>query len=626
MRRSFALLTALVLIASLGASSVAAVTASQPSSFHGDFDMLDQGSGQAVGHIVVDLHEQTNARQSPGSLDVYWASGNPIRKSHARLSGVWFGQEFLDPGWGAVRSAGATGTLCDTGTGRTSCAPFAVIFYETVDPAFTNYVGWSVPGSSECCGGAWYQVGMGAFALSYLGSVSKVSVAIPAPSDAMSTSGSRTFTATVSGAAIQSVYWSVKEPDGGSITPDGVYTAPATPGTYTVTATSQADVRASASIRVTVTCGTVVSMARSSPATRSRTSAKYEPPDGYAYFGFSYRLWEGDASWGDTRPFAARICDAVDVELAGKTPTTLFVWNMWQSSDGTGTMLPFSTVLPDIERIHAALGPSVVPLVEWMLGGGDWTLPTYTGPTTKDVASGSLDGYIRQYALDVKRYGQPLFIRLICGEFNGNWGAMCSPKANPKLTRADFVNAWRRVVDIFHQQGVTNVAWLWNPNVPLPPGLDWGWDPKWKDYYPGDAYVDWVGVDIYPIAQPEWIDPVYSFATAHGKPIFIGEFGLGIPGSGYSHADDVAHLKSMFAYVASHPAIKGISYFNYKAAPDPNYADESTHTYLYDGQVNYAPDVLDEDNRLLAGGPDIRALYASLIGNPRYVSTLVTGP
>ena len=61
-----------------------------------------------------------------------------------------------------------------------------------------------------------------------------------------------TFTAAVRGATDQSVYWSVKEPDGGSITPDGVYTAPATPGTYTVTATSQADVRASTSVRVAI--------------------------------------------------------------------------------------------------------------------------------------------------------------------------------------------------------------------------------------------------------------------------------------------------------------------------------------------------------------------------------------
>jgi len=77
-------------------------------------------------------------------------------------------------------------------------------------------------------------------------------VAIRAPSDAMGTSGSRTLTATVRGSTDKSVYWSVKEPSGGSVTQDGVYTAPETPGTYTVMATSRADVRASATARVRV--------------------------------------------------------------------------------------------------------------------------------------------------------------------------------------------------------------------------------------------------------------------------------------------------------------------------------------------------------------------------------------
>ena len=252
MRRSLALLAAIVLMASLGASSVAATTTIEPSSFHGDFDMLDQGSGQAVGRIVVDLHEQTDARQSPGSLDVYWASGNPVRKSHARLSGVWFGQEADNPSWGAVRFAGAAGTICDTGATGTSCGDFSVIFEQTVSPEFPNYIGWSAPGTSTCCDGPWYQAGRGEFGLSYLGSVSKVSVAVPAPSAAMNTGGSRTFTATVRGSTETSVYWSVKEPLGGSITQDGVYTAPEAPGTYTVMATSRADVRASATARVRV--------------------------------------------------------------------------------------------------------------------------------------------------------------------------------------------------------------------------------------------------------------------------------------------------------------------------------------------------------------------------------------
>ena len=51
------------------------------------------------------------------------------------------------------------------------------------------------------------------------------------------------------------------------------------------------------------------------------------PPDGKAYFGFTFRLWDSsDPVYGDSRPFAARIQDSIQTELAGKTPTTWLVW------------------------------------------------------------------------------------------------------------------------------------------------------------------------------------------------------------------------------------------------------------------------------------------------------------
>ena len=81
---------------------------------------------------------------------------------------------------------------------------------------------------------------------------SHVTVTIMGASGVMDTGSSRTFTASVSNASTPAVTWSVVEPGGGSITQSGIYTAPATPGTYTVKATSQADVNASASARVPV--------------------------------------------------------------------------------------------------------------------------------------------------------------------------------------------------------------------------------------------------------------------------------------------------------------------------------------------------------------------------------------
>lgn len=378
-------------------------------------------------------------------------------------------------------------------------------------------------------------------------------------------------------------------------------------------------------------CGRSASApATAAPSTGSGTLAKSEPPDGYAYFGFLFRLWDesppsANVMWGDTRPLAERICDSVAVELAGKTPAIIKVQSEWRSPDGTPQ--PFRAVLGDIEKIHGALGSDVVPMLEWQADtgtGSDSAPGTYTGITTKDIASGSLDTYIRQYARDVKAHAKPLFIRLICGEFNGNWWQWCSPLANPALTTADFVKAWRRVVDIFRHEGVTNVAWLWIPVTPTPPSQDWGFDPGWQAYYPGDAYVDRVGSDLNDWGQPSWLDPVYQFGVDRGKPFFLAEFGIRHDGTGLTHVDQVRWLTAMFDYFESHPQIKAIIYCNYKLNPD-RCQDSVRHVWLYDGQVNYVPDVNDLDQRLLAGGADIRALFATRIAESRHSSTLVTG-
>jgi len=66
------------------------------------------------------------------------------------------------------------------------------------------------------------------------------------------TGGSQTFTATVTGSTNTAVTWSVVESSGGTITGAGVYTAPATAGSFHVKATSMADASQSAQVSVTV--------------------------------------------------------------------------------------------------------------------------------------------------------------------------------------------------------------------------------------------------------------------------------------------------------------------------------------------------------------------------------------
>ncbi|MBK5275601.1 MAG: hypothetical protein JJE30_11185 [Desulfuromonadales bacterium] len=72
----------------------------------------------------------------------------------------------------------------------------------------------------------------------------------------MPTGGSKSFTATVTGASNTAVIWSVIETGGGSVSSAGVYTAPSTAGTYHVKAASVADPSKSATAAVTVTAPT----------------------------------------------------------------------------------------------------------------------------------------------------------------------------------------------------------------------------------------------------------------------------------------------------------------------------------------------------------------------------------
>ncbi|WP_217631238.1 glycosyl hydrolase [Modestobacter sp. DSM 44400] len=74
-------------------------------------------------------------------------------------------------------------------------------------------------------------------------------------------------------------------------------------------------------------------------------------------------------------------------------------------------------------------------------------------------------------------------------EMNGNWYPWGSG-ANGNQP-GEFVLAWRHVHDRFTALGVTNVAWTWAPNAVYTGGA------PLAPLYPGDAYVDAVGLSNY---------------------------------------------------------------------------------------------------------------------------------
>lgn len=85
------------------------------------------------------------------------------------------------------------------------------------------------------------------------GGGTKVFVVIDPPAWEMTISTTKQFTGYTTGIFDDTVTWSVKETSGGSITSDGLYTAPGTAGTYHVVATSNEDSTAKATATVIVT-------------------------------------------------------------------------------------------------------------------------------------------------------------------------------------------------------------------------------------------------------------------------------------------------------------------------------------------------------------------------------------
>lgn len=131
------------------------------------------------------------------------------------------------------------------------------------------------------------------------------------------------------------------------------------------------------------------------------------------------------------------------------------------------------------------------------------------------------DAYLRQLAKDAANAGVPIFIRF-ANEMNGKWVPWYT-------TPAVYKQKFQLVAKVFHQEAPDNVAMVWAPNSEPENTIN--------DYYPGDAYVDWVGVSVYSIFNPtddplqlgqdrsshiEKLDTIYRLYAAR-KPIMISE-------------------------------------------------------------------------------------------------------
>jgi len=208
-------------------------------------------------------------------------------------------------------------------------------------------------------------------------------------------------------------------------------------------------------------------------------------------------------------------------QATGTTPDLVTYYSGWYE--------PFNTRLARTAASHGA-----APLVQI----------DPTGVKLAAIAAGQYDAYLSSYAEAVRAYRDPVILSF-GHEMNGTWYSWGYRNASP----AEFVAAWRHIVTVFRVLGVSNVTWMWTVNVIN--DTQAGKIPSPAAWWPGKAYVTWVGIDGYYL-KPSWaFVPLFGPTIAAVReitsdPILIAETGA-VPAAGQS-----AKIADLFAGIRTY--------------------------------------------------------------------------
>jgi hypothetical protein len=210
----------------------------------------------------------------------------------------------------------------------------------------------------------------------------------------------------------------------------------------------------------------------------------------------------------------------------------------------------------DAQKVRSAYAQHAFPVITWEPWAGAALGTTQPGYSLATIVDGRHDPYIRTFAQAVKDHGWPLALRL-GHEMNGHWYPWA--ERNGVNHPGQFAAAWKHVHAVFQEVGADNVIWIWAPNTLR------GADPvSLRSLYPGDAYVDWIGMSAYDVT--EWtadhlIGPTLTeIRTFTRRPLLITETGAQ-PG-----AQKAPWTTDFFAWLARRPDVLGFVWFEYTHA------------------------------------------------------------
>ncbi len=219
-------------------------------------------------------------------------------------------------------------------------------------------------------------------------------------------------------------------------------------------------------------------------------------------------------------------------ETAGKEIAWAYFSNNWMDS----------LVFPG-NAVQVIAGEGKTPFVRLMFRSvfeEDKEDPKYK---LTDIINGTYDAALEAWAVEAANCGVNLLAEFGT-EVNGSWfpwngiycgGGETTGYGDPEYPDGPeiFRDAYRHIIDICNQQGADNITWFFHFDDSNEPD-EWWNTPEY--YYPGDDYIDWIGVSVYGpfhrgdeyIKPEELIDAAYEMMrnVSENKPYAILEFGV----------------------------------------------------------------------------------------------------
>lgn len=265
-------------------------------------------------------------------------------------------------------------------------------------------------------------------------------------------------------------------------------------------------------------------------------------------------------------------------KAVGQYPATFSIWcnlgTYGETSDGMSTAFPPTALLDGLDA------RGITPVIFWQPVGAEIHLPDGASPavansppaeamrySNRSIADGSFDAYLNAWGAAAKAYGKPVIVRY-AQEMNGHWfpwSEWAADKPNGQEyynvgnTAANYVSAWRHIHDVIRKsQAATNVKFLWAPSHVAP-----------RAWYPGNAYVTYVGFDSYDRLEVDrsmtdlFAPAIAQLRSLTGgtKRIIIAETGVD---ERFSAEYRAAWLTDgLSAMLSDHPDVAAVIYFNF---------------------------------------------------------------